>query len=128
LRGAGDALLQAAPGSGQVQDQAAAGSAEQSAAEENLGAQRGGLAIAGEAAGALKFSEQVEQQQNAAEGGFGGEELPQAKIIGGQIVFQFGDVILRLPHVRKTIAEVLDAIEKVKKESPDLAGAMGILQ
>ena len=111
-----------------MQDQAAAGSAEQGTAEENLGAQRGGLAIAGEAAGALKFSEQIEQQQNAAEGGFGGEELPQAKIIGGQIVFQFGDAILRLPHVRKTIAEVLDAIEKVKKESPDLAGAMGILQ
>jgi hypothetical protein len=37
--------------------------------------------------GALKFSEQIEQQQDAAEGGFGGEELLQAKIIGRQIVF-----------------------------------------
>jgi hypothetical protein len=34
---------------------------------------------------------------------------------------------LRLTHVRKTITDVLDAIEKVKRESPDLAGAMGIL-
>ena len=57
-----------------MQDQAAAGSAEQSTAEENLSAQRGGLAIAGEATGALKFREQIEQQQDTAEGGFGGEE------------------------------------------------------
>jgi len=83
-----------------MQDQAVTGSAEQSTAEENLGAQRGGLAIAGEAAGALKFSEQIEQQQNAAEGGFGGEELAQAKIIGGQIVFQFGDAIF---HIRPAV-------------------------
>src|SRR6202158_6579595 len=83
-----------------MQDQAAAGLAQQSTAEENLGAQRGGLAIAGKAAGALKFPEQIEQQQNAAEGGFGGEELPQAKIIGGQIVFQFGDAIF---HVRSAV-------------------------
>src|SRR5260370_35711653 len=95
-----DTLLQASTGSGQVQDKAASGAAEQSTAEENLGAQRGRLAIAGEAAGALKFSEQVEQQQNAAEGGFGGEELAQAKRIGGQIVFQFGDAIF---HVRPAV-------------------------
>jgi hypothetical protein len=62
-----------------MQDQAATGSGKQSTAEENLGAQRGGLAIAGEAEGALKFSEQIEQQQNAAEGGFGGEELASWK-------------------------------------------------
>ena len=88
-----------------MQDQAVAGSAEQSAAEENLGAQRGGLAIAGEAAGALKFPEQIEQQQNAAEGGFGGEELAQAKIIGGQIVFQFRDAIF---HVRPAVVVAPD--------------------
>jgi hypothetical protein len=35
---------------------------------------------------------------------------------------------LRLSHVRQTIADALDAIEKVKKETPELAGAMGILQ
>jgi hypothetical protein len=34
--------------------------------------------------GALKFSEQIEQQQDAAEGGFGGEELLQAKIGSAQ--------------------------------------------
>ena len=33
-------------------------------------------------------------------GRFGGEELPQAKIIGGQIVFQFGDAIF---HVRPAV-------------------------
>ena len=83
-----------------MQDQAAAGSAEQRAAEENLGAQRGGLAIAAEAAGALKFSQQIEQQQNAAKSGFGGEELAQAKIIGPQIVFLFGESI---SHVRPAV-------------------------
>ena len=72
-----------------MQDQTAPGAAEQSPAEEHLRAQRGGLAITGETASALKFSEQIEQQQDAAESGFGGEELVQAKIIGGQIVFQF---------------------------------------
>src|ERR1700693_618500 len=88
-----------------MQDQAVTGSAEQSTAEENLGAQRGGLAIAGETAGALKFSEQIEQQQNAAESGFGGEELLQAKNIGGQIVFQFGDAIF---HVRPAVVVAPD--------------------
>src|ERR1035437_8458103 len=88
-----------------MQDQAAAGSAEQSAAQEHLGAQRGGLTIAGKAAGTLKFSKQIEQQQNAAEGGFGGEELSQAKIIGGQIVFQFGDAIF---HVRPVVVVAPD--------------------
>ena len=70
-----------------MQDQAAANAAEQSATQENLGAQCGRLTIAGETAGALKFSEQIEQQQDAAESGFGGEELLQAKIIGGRSCF-----------------------------------------
>jgi hypothetical protein len=35
---------------------------------------------------------------------------------------------LRLPHVRKTITDVLDALERIKKEHPDLAAAMGILE
>jgi Flp pilus assembly protein TadD len=51
-----------------MQDQEVAGAAEQSATKENRGAQRGGLAIAGEATSALKFSEQIEQQQDATEG------------------------------------------------------------
>jgi hypothetical protein len=42
-------LLQAAPGSGQMQDQAVAGPAEQGAAKEDLSAQGGRLAIGGEA-------------------------------------------------------------------------------
>src|ERR1700687_900707 len=88
-----------------MQDQTVTGAAEQSAAKENLSTQRGGLAITGEVAGALKLSEQIEQQQNAAEGGFGGEELLQAKIIGGQIVFQFGDAIF---HVRPAVVVAPD--------------------
>ena len=73
-----------------------AGAAEQSTAQENLSAQRGRLSIGGEATSALEFSEQIEQQQDAAEGCFGGEELLQAKIIGGQIVFQFGNAIFHV--------------------------------
>src|SRR5271167_2360124 len=92
-----------------MQDQAVAGSAQQRAAQENLSAQGGGLAITGEAAGALKFSEQIEQQQNAAEGGFGGEELAQAKIIGPQIVFQFGDAIF---HVRPAVVIAPDFFQR----------------
>jgi len=53
-----------------MQNQAMAGAAEQSTAQENLSAQRGRLAIGGEATGALEFSEQIEQQQDAAEGCF----------------------------------------------------------
>ena len=83
-----------------MQDQAVTGPAKQSAAKKNLSAQRGRLAIAGEATGALEFSEQIEQQQDAAEGRFGGEKLMQAKTISGQIVFQFGDAIF---HVRPAV-------------------------
>jgi hypothetical protein len=49
-----------------MQNQAMAGPAEQSTAQENLSAQRGRLAIGAEATGALEFSEQIEQQQDAA--------------------------------------------------------------
>ena len=54
-------------------------------------AQRAGLAIGGQAGGGSKCPEQVEQQQNAAKGGFGGKEFLLSKTVGGQIVFQFGD-------------------------------------
>ena len=58
------------------------------------------MPIRGEATGALEISEQAEQQQDAAEGRFGGEELLQAKVIRGQIVFQFSDGVF---HVRSTV-------------------------
>jgi len=83
-----------------VQDQAVTGPAEQSTAKENLSAQRGRLAVGAKATGALEFSKQIEQQQDAAEGCFGSKKLLQAKIIGAQIVFQFGDAIF---HVRPAI-------------------------
>ena len=44
--------------------------------------------------------QQRKQQQDAAEGCFGGEKLLQAKVIGGQIVLQFGDAIF---HVRPVV-------------------------
>lgn len=69
-----------------MQHQTVTGAPEQGAAKEDLRTQRGWLAIAGEAGGTLKFPEQIEQQQDAAEGGFGGEELLQTEIIRGQIV------------------------------------------
>lgn len=83
-----------------MQDQAVAGPAEQSTAEENFGPQRGRLAIRNEMTGALEFSEQIEQQQDATESCFGSEKLMQAKIISSQIVFQFGDAIF---HVRPAV-------------------------
>jgi len=46
-----------------------------------------GLSIRGEANRRAEFSEQVEQQQDATEGCFGGEKLLEAKIIRRQIVF-----------------------------------------
>ena len=61
-----------------------------------MGAQCGRLSIAGKATGTLKFSEQIEQQQDATEGCFGGKKLLQAKIIRGSIVFQFGDAIFHV--------------------------------
>ena len=35
---------------------------------------------------------------------------------------------LRLPHVRKTITDVLDEVEKVRRGSPELGRAMGFLE
>jgi len=52
-----------------------------------LRAQRGRLAIGAEATGALEFREQIEQQQDATEGCFGGKKLTQAKIIGTKSCF-----------------------------------------
>jgi hypothetical protein len=62
-----------------------AGSPRNGPAEEHLHAQSGGLSIAGHAAGALEFPQEVEQHQNAQEGGLGGEELAQAEIVRRQV-------------------------------------------
>ncbi len=47
-------------------------------------------------AGALKFSEQIKQQQDAAERRLGRTELVQSKIVGGQILFEFGGAVLHI--------------------------------
>ena len=93
-----------------MQDQAVTRAAQQSTAEKNLSAQCGGLTVTGETAGALEFSEQIEQQQDAAESRLGGEKLLQAKIIRRQIVFQFGDAIF---HVRPTVVVSPDLFRPV---------------
>ena len=77
-----------------MEHEAVAGSAEQGAAEEHLGAQGRRLSVAGDTAGTLKFPEQVEQHQDAEESRFGSEELPQAEIVRGQVLFQLLDAML----------------------------------
>ena len=57
---------------GQVQDDPPPGAAEDGAASEDEGSQRCRLAITRQAGGALELAEQVEQQQDGLEGGFGG--------------------------------------------------------
>ena len=66
---------------------AVTGSAQKGSAEKYLGSQRDRLAISFQAAGSLKLAEQIEEHQNATEGRFRGEELAQAEVVGGQVVF-----------------------------------------
>ena len=75
-------------------------------------AQRGRLAIGAEATGALELREQIEQLQDATEGRFGDKKLTQAKIIGAQIVFQFGDTIF---HVRPAIVVSPDLFRRERQ-------------
>ncbi len=60
-------------------DQAVSSAVEQSTAQENLCAQRGRSAIGAETIAALEFREQIEQQQDATDGCFGGKKLTQTK-------------------------------------------------
>jgi hypothetical protein len=82
------ALFQATPSGGQVEHGAVTGSAQKGSAEKHLSSQRERLAIPFQAAGSLKLTQQIEEHQNAAEGCFRGEELAQAEVVGGQVVFQ----------------------------------------
>ena len=63
-----------------MQDQTVSGASQQSAAKENLSAQRGGSTIWCQAAGALKFSRQIKLQQDAAPGRFGGSGKQKSSI------------------------------------------------
>ncbi len=76
-------LIESSPRRRQVEDGSAAGTPQNGPAQKHLHAQGGRLSIAAHAAGALEFSEQVEQHQNAQKGRLGGKELAQAKIIRG---------------------------------------------
>ncbi len=73
-----------------MQGQAVSGASEQSAAKESLSAQGSRLAIGGGADGALEFCEQVEQQQDAAESGFGGENSCRQKSAAPKSYFSSG--------------------------------------
>ena len=68
-------VFQLAPAFGQVQDDPPSGAAQDSAVSEDRGAQRGWLTVSNRACGLLKLGEQVEEQQNALEGGLSCEEL-----------------------------------------------------
>jgi hypothetical protein len=59
--------------------QSTVGSAEDGTAGEPLGAERAGLAIAGQASCPLELGKQIEQEQHAAKGASGGEALPHAR-------------------------------------------------
>src|SRR5208337_2090087 len=80
----------------QVQDQAAAGPAQDGATGKHLGAQRGRFAINRQASRALKLREQVEQQQDGLESGFGGEELLQAETVSAEVMLEFGDAVFHI--------------------------------
>jgi hypothetical protein len=67
----------------QVEDGSTGGPSQNGPTEEHLGAQSRGLSIAAHGSGPLEFSQQVEEHQNAQEGGIGGEEVVQAEIARG---------------------------------------------
>ena len=57
-----------------MQDEPPAGAAQDGAASKDLGMQSGRLPVSRQAGSALKLGGHVEEQQNALEVGFGGEE------------------------------------------------------
>ncbi|MFP5207857.1 MAG: hypothetical protein ACLGRW_01060 [Acidobacteriota bacterium] len=77
-----------------MQDDPPVGAAQDGAASEDHGAQRGWLPISSQACGALKLGEQVEEQQNTLEGGLGDEELIQAETVRTEVLFEFGNAVL----------------------------------
>ena len=80
----------------QVYHHTSAGAAEDRAAGEHLGAERGGLAIAPQTGGSLELCQEIEQQQHAAKRGFRGEKRFQAETVGAQVVLQFGDAVFHV--------------------------------
>ncbi len=76
-----------------------------------------GPPVTGESAGALKIPEQIEQQQEAAKGGFGGEELAHIEVIGGRIVLQHRDVVF---HVGVLVVVTPDFFRHQRGAEPQL--------
>src|SRR5947208_1235648 len=73
---------------------------ENSAAQENLAPQSGGLTIPHPLRRSLEFAQQIKQQQHRLEDRFGGIELLQTKVVGPQVMLQLTDALL---HVRPAV-------------------------
>jgi hypothetical protein len=79
-----------------MQHHLAAGTTQKGSTQKDLGAQGGGLPESFQPADSLEFTQQAEEHQDAAEGGFGGKELLQTEVIGGEIVLQFSNAVLHV--------------------------------
>ena len=79
-----------------MEDQSSPRPAQDGTTGEHLCAQGRRFAVDGQAGGALKLAEQIEQQQHGLEGSFGGEELLQTETVGSQVVLEFGDAVFHV--------------------------------
>src|ERR1039458_1254678 len=86
-------LVESSPGGREVEHGSTGGPSQDGPAEEYLRAQGRRLSIAAHPRRALELAQQVEEHQNAQEGGLGGEELAQAKIIRRQVRLQLLDAL-----------------------------------
>jgi hypothetical protein len=77
-------------------DQPKACAARNGAAGQYLRAQGSGLLIAGQSGRALELGQQFEEQQNASECRFSGQELLQTETIGCQIILYFFNAVFNV--------------------------------
>src|SRR5271165_435430 len=109
-----------------VKNQSSPRPAQDGATGEHLGAQGGWFTVDGQAGGALKLAEQVEQQQDRLESSFGGEELLQAETVSAQVVFEFGDAVF---HVGPPVVVAPDLLGRVAAAGDEEAkGVVGHLE
>ena len=76
-----------------MEDQSSPRPAQDGTTGEHLCAQGRRFAVDGQAGGALKLREQVEQQQDCLKRRFGGEELLQTETVSAEIMLEFGDAV-----------------------------------
>src|SRR3954463_10128128 len=61
---------------------------------QDLSTNGSGFAITRQSGGSLKLSQEIEQEQDGAEGSFRGKEFVETKPVGSEIVLQLGNTIL----------------------------------